>query len=293
MTETTLSKKKQRAFDSKLQSPTLFNPRPCLPCYVRQLRLAEAMTLIFSRRRSVTSCRNRAFSSWSSAIRSSSARVRSGSLAFGVTTNAHCGPGGALCHRCKVMTLTPSVRAISRCSFPCVANSSACANFVAISTLECLFLLGIAACIRPPPYVVPQISFCALGAAQRIPRPTMATSYRVADLTRGVRPLCGAQVMKCETCVGEIANPAVCSKRATLLGAANSTSHFYTPSAPQILLHITKCEWPIANGLSKYAIFAYGSEGHRATGTIQPRVTNEQKISIKQKRGCAEPAACT
>ena len=112
----------------------------------------------------------------------------------------------------------------------------------------------------------------------------MATSYRVADLTRGVRPLCGAQVMKCETCVGEIANPAVCSKRATLLGAANSTSHFYTPSAPQILLHITKCEWPIANGLSKYAIFAYGSEGHRATGTIQPRVTNEQKISIKQKR---------
>jgi hypothetical protein len=121
----------------------------------------------------------------------------------------------------------------------------------------------------------------------------MATSYRVADLTRGVRPLCGAQVMKCETCVGEIANPAVCSKRATLLGAANSTSHFYTPSALQILLHITKCEWPIANGSSKYAIFAYGSEGHRATGTIQPRVTNEQKISIKQKRGCAETAACT
>jgi hypothetical protein len=242
------------------------------------------MTLIFSRRRSVTSCRNRAFSSWSSAIRSSSARVRSGSLAFGVTTNAHCGPGGALCHRCKVMTLTPSVRAISRCSFPCVANSSACANFVAISTLECLFLLGIAACIRPPPYVVPQISFCALGAAQRIPYPTMATNYRVADLTRGVRPLCGAQVMKRETCVGEIANPAVCSKRATLLGAANSTSHFTPHLPPQILMHITKCEWPIANGLSKYAIFAHGSEGHRATGTIHPRVTNEQKISIKQKR---------
>jgi hypothetical protein len=103
---------------------------------------------------------------------------------------------------------------------------------------------------------VPQISFCALGAAQRIPCPTMATSYR-ADLTRGVRPLCGAQVMKCETCVGEIANPAVCSKRATLLGTANSTSHIFTPHLPpQILLHITKCEWPIAKGLSKYAIFA-------------------------------------
>src|SRR5262249_17707839 len=88
------------------------------------------------------------------------------------TTNARCGPGGALCHRRKVMTLTPSVRAISLCSFPCVANSSACANFVAISTLEGLFLLGIAACpIRPPPYVVPQISFCALGATQCVHSP--------------------------------------------------------------------------------------------------------------------------
>src|SRR5262249_17286382 len=47
------------------------------------------------------------------------------------------------------MTLTPSAQAISLCNFPCVANSFACANFVAISTLECLFLLGIAACIRP------------------------------------------------------------------------------------------------------------------------------------------------
>src|SRR6516165_8239905 len=47
------------------------------------------------------------------------------------------------------MTLTPSLRAISLCSFPCVANSFACANFVAISALECFFLLAIAACIRP------------------------------------------------------------------------------------------------------------------------------------------------
>src|SRR5262249_16983334 len=46
------------------------------------------------------------------------------------------------------MTLTPSVRAISLCSFPRVANSFARASFVAISALECLLLLAIAACIR-------------------------------------------------------------------------------------------------------------------------------------------------
>src|SRR5215467_9081605 len=49
------------------------------------------------------------------------------------------------------MTLTPSVRAISLCSFPCVARSFACASFDAISTLECFFFLAIAACIRPSP----------------------------------------------------------------------------------------------------------------------------------------------
>ena len=46
-------------------------------------------------------------------------------------------------HRCKVMTLTPSVRAMSLCSFPCVARPFACASFVAISALECLFFLAI------------------------------------------------------------------------------------------------------------------------------------------------------
>jgi hypothetical protein len=45
------------------------------------------------------------------------------------------------------MTLTPSVRAISLCNFPCVANLFACASFVAISTLECLFVSAIAACL--------------------------------------------------------------------------------------------------------------------------------------------------
>src|SRR6516162_8007319 len=92
------------------------------------------------------------------------------------------------------MTLTPSVRAISLCSFPCVANSSACANFVAISSLECLFLLGISACpIRPPPYVVPQISFCALGAAQRVPSPINGNQLSL-QIYEGLRPLCGAQL---------------------------------------------------------------------------------------------------
>jgi hypothetical protein len=35
------------------------------------------------------------------------------------------------------MTLTPSVRAISLCSLPCVARSSACASLAAISAFEC------------------------------------------------------------------------------------------------------------------------------------------------------------
>ena len=46
------------------------------------------------------------------------------------------------------MTLTPSVRAMSLCSFPRVANSFACASFVAISALEWLLFLAIAAFIR-------------------------------------------------------------------------------------------------------------------------------------------------
>jgi hypothetical protein len=58
-------------------------------------------------------------------------------------------PSASLRHRCKVITLTPSVRAISLCSFPCLAKSFACASFVATSTLECRFLLAIAACPQP------------------------------------------------------------------------------------------------------------------------------------------------
>src|SRR5262249_24813850 len=46
------------------------------------------------------------------------------------------------------MTLTPSARAISPCSFPCVARSFACASFEPISTLECLFFLAIAVSLR-------------------------------------------------------------------------------------------------------------------------------------------------
>jgi hypothetical protein len=53
-------------------------------------------------------------------------------------------PSNALRHRCKVMTLTPSVRAISLCNFPCLAKRFACASFFAISALECCFFcLGI------------------------------------------------------------------------------------------------------------------------------------------------------
>jgi hypothetical protein len=59
---------------------------------------AASSTLIFSRSRSVTSRRNREFSSWSSAIQSSVPRVRSGSLGPGVATNAGC-----LRHRCNVV----------------------------------------------------------------------------------------------------------------------------------------------------------------------------------------------
>src|SRR6516165_2668020 len=46
------------------------------------------------------------------------------------------------------MALTPSMRAISLCSSPRVANSFARASFVAISTLECLFFLAISFALR-------------------------------------------------------------------------------------------------------------------------------------------------
>jgi hypothetical protein len=96
-----------------------------------------------TRRRSATSRRNRKISSWSSAIRLS---LRLGS--------------SSLRHRCKVMTLTPSVRAISLCSFPCLAKSFACASFVATSTLECRFTLAMAAC----PAAATSIGFAAQGS---------------------------------------------------------------------------------------------------------------------------------
>jgi hypothetical protein len=47
------------------------------------------------------------------------------------------------------MTLTPSMLAISLCSFPRLAKSFACASFVATSTRECRFSLAIAACPQP------------------------------------------------------------------------------------------------------------------------------------------------
>src|SRR5262249_317067 len=62
----------------------------------------------------------------------------------------------------KVIILTPSVRAISLCGFPCVTRSFACASFVAISTLECRFL-AVAACIRPSPRGIPEINVVDYG----------------------------------------------------------------------------------------------------------------------------------
>jgi hypothetical protein len=114
-------------------------------------------SLIFSRSRSVTSRRNREFSSSSSAIRSPPPRVRSGWLASRVR------------HRCKVMTLTPSVRAISLCNLPCVAKSFACASFVEISILECLFFVAVAACLRRPMLILPYgCNFIAPYYKQRV-----------------------------------------------------------------------------------------------------------------------------
>ena len=46
-------------------------------------------------------------------------------------------------------------------SLPCLAKSFACVSFVAISTLECLFLLCIAACI-PPSRCCRKFFICAL-----------------------------------------------------------------------------------------------------------------------------------
>src|SRR5262249_22103336 len=103
---------------------------------------AASLSLMFSRSRSVTSRRNREFSSSSVAIRSSPLPVR-------------LRPSASLRHRCTLTTLTPSVRAISLCGFPCLAKSFACASFVATFTLECRLRLAIAAC----PAAVTSISF--------------------------------------------------------------------------------------------------------------------------------------
>jgi hypothetical protein len=88
------------------------------------------------------------------------------------------------------MTLTPSVRAISLCSFPCLAKSFACASFVATSTLEYRFNLAIAACPQPPRASVLQHKGQLLFFGQadgydpekRVPRSTRVNEYTVATL---------------------------------------------------------------------------------------------------------------
>jgi hypothetical protein len=86
---------------SRRPTPNSFRARSGFPTTTlsatkgRLIRCTSS-TLIFSRSRSVTSRRNREFSSCSSAIRSSAPRVRSGSVISGVATNAGLGPGGAV-----------------------------------------------------------------------------------------------------------------------------------------------------------------------------------------------------
>ena len=125
-----------------------------------------------------------------------------------VATNAGRGPGGALRHRCKVMTLTPSVRAISLCSFPCVARSFACASFDAISTLECLFLLAIAACIRASPCCCNflfRVRWYQANARRALAR---FTGLRINMINMGVGGYVGAQVWNVrDICVLQMDRP--------------------------------------------------------------------------------------
>jgi hypothetical protein len=68
-----------------------------------------------------------------------------------------------------IWSSSPRVRpAISLCSFPYVAKSSACASFVAISTLECLFFLAIAACFPCSPITSSHMRYMCARNANRI-----------------------------------------------------------------------------------------------------------------------------
>src|SRR5215469_6639874 len=103
------------------------------------------------------------------------------------------------------MTLTPSMRAISLCNFPCVTNSFACVSFVAISALECFFFLAIGASLRSSHYC--RKSYCA--SLQR--NTLFPCRFRKVDCqkSRRLQPLprrkinmrCRGGGTECETCV--------------------------------------------------------------------------------------------
>src|SRR5262245_27743380 len=121
------------------------------------------------------------------------------------------------------MTLTPSVRAISRCSFPCVARSFACASFDAISTLECLFFLATAASLRPTNVIAHvRILLRRLNGPYKDLTRTLQGPYK--DLTRTLQ---GNAVFPCRFRSAE----QVCAE-AHRLGIAKKSGPMATFAAP-------------------------------------------------------------
>src|SRR5215510_11748558 len=104
------------------------------------------------------------------------------------------------------MTLTPSVRAMSLCSFPRVASSFACASFVAISALECLLFLTVSACIRPSPCCYTFL--LRLGGTKRASCP--CPDYKPAINMVNMRV--GGYVIPRITCARTVAHRAHCRR---------------------------------------------------------------------------------
>src|SRR6266545_6955 len=96
-------------------------------------------SLAFSRSRSVTNTRSRAFSRSSSWIRASVSDSSNRAVDLPLGPPERLLPF-ALRQRWRVITLTPSDRAISFCSLPCPASWSACRSRALTSFFECRFL---------------------------------------------------------------------------------------------------------------------------------------------------------
>jgi hypothetical protein len=107
---------------------------------------------------------------------------------------------------------------------------------------------------------VPQISFARLVLHNTFPAPTWQPFIALQINTRDAAAL-WCEGMECETCVGEIANPAVCSKRATLqdnVDRANRKPHdrFWHEAA------VRKCPllrrlWELSGHRSASSIYEY------------------------------------